>query len=127
MGSGLVYSTYSFAEVKSFVQDVTPALLANIEAEFDKVAQMDPPQPTRTSVSIPSLSRQDARLLTSSIRLIHKHLAVVVLVVVVAVVALLMLLNPSFHALISPLSYPKHQVPVAMPIGRSEKKVLKRF
>lgn len=43
--------TCSLTEVKSFVQDVTPALLANIEAEFDKVAQMEPPQPTRTSVS----------------------------------------------------------------------------
>jgi cytoskeleton-associated protein 5 len=34
-------------EVKSFVEDVSPALLANIEAEFDRVAKLDPPQPTR--------------------------------------------------------------------------------
>ncbi|KAI7849124.1 armadillo-type protein [Circinella umbellata] len=40
---------YIGPEIKSFVQDVTPALMANIEAEFDKVAQMDPPQPTRTT------------------------------------------------------------------------------
>ncbi|KAI9315486.1 armadillo-type protein [Dichotomocladium elegans] len=39
-------------EIKSFVQDVAPALLANIEAEFDKVAQMDRPQPTRTSADV---------------------------------------------------------------------------
>lgn len=38
-------------EVKSFVQDVSPALLANIEAEFEKVSKMDPPQPSRTTVS----------------------------------------------------------------------------
>ncbi|KAG0164625.1 Microtubule-associated protein, microtubule dynamics during spindle orientation [Apophysomyces sp. BC1034] len=34
-------------EVKSFVQDVTPALMATIEAEFDKVAEMEPPKPTK--------------------------------------------------------------------------------
>lgn len=40
------------AEVKSFVQDVSPALMANIEAEFDKVAQMEPPQPTKAPVKL---------------------------------------------------------------------------
>lgn len=38
---------YIGPEVKSFVQDVSPALLATIEAEFDKVASMEPPQPTK--------------------------------------------------------------------------------
>ncbi|KAI8882635.1 ARM repeat-containing protein [Backusella circina FSU 941] len=34
-------------EVKSFVEDVSPALLANIEAEFERVSKLDPPQPSR--------------------------------------------------------------------------------
>lgn len=34
-------------EVKSFVEDVSPALLATIESEFEKVSKMDPPQPTK--------------------------------------------------------------------------------
>lgn len=38
---------YIGPEVKSFVQDVSPALLATIEAEFDKVGSMEPPQPTK--------------------------------------------------------------------------------
>lgn len=38
---------YIGPEVKSFVEDVSPALLANIEAEFEKVSKMDPPQPTK--------------------------------------------------------------------------------
>ena len=33
--------------VKSFVEDVSPALMANIEAEFEKVSKLDPPQPTK--------------------------------------------------------------------------------
>ncbi|KAI8071463.1 armadillo-type protein [Gongronella butleri] len=33
--------------ILSFVQDVSPALMANIEAEFEKVSKEDPPQPTR--------------------------------------------------------------------------------
>lgn len=36
-----------FSEVKSFVEDVSPALLATIESEFEKVSKMDPPQPTK--------------------------------------------------------------------------------
>lgn len=38
---------YIGPEVKSFVEDVSPALLANIESEFEKVSKMDPPQPTK--------------------------------------------------------------------------------
>jgi hypothetical protein len=34
-------------EIKSFVEDVSPALLATIEQEFEKVSKMDPPQPTK--------------------------------------------------------------------------------
>ncbi|RUO96555.1 hypothetical protein BC936DRAFT_141846 [Jimgerdemannia flammicorona] len=37
-------------EVKSFVQDVNPTLLAAIEAEFAKVAEMEPPKPTKATV-----------------------------------------------------------------------------
>ncbi|KAI9254442.1 armadillo-type protein [Phascolomyces articulosus] len=48
---------YIGPEVKSFVQDVTPALMANIEAEFDKVAQMEPPTPTRTTAESQAASR----------------------------------------------------------------------
>ncbi|KAI9250400.1 armadillo-type protein, partial [Helicostylum pulchrum] len=38
---------YIGPEVKSFVEDVSPALLATIESEFEKVSKMDPPQPTK--------------------------------------------------------------------------------
>ncbi|KAI9483394.1 MAG: armadillo-type protein [Benjaminiella poitrasii] len=34
-------------EVKSFVEDVSPALLATIEQEFERVSKLDPPQPTK--------------------------------------------------------------------------------
>lgn len=46
-------------EVKSFVEDVSPALLATIEQEFERVSKMDPPQPTKApagSVSFDSIS-----------------------------------------------------------------------
>lgn len=29
------------------MEDVSPALLATIESEFEKVSKMDPPQPTK--------------------------------------------------------------------------------
>lgn len=38
---------YNYIEVKAFVEDVSPALLATIEQEFEKVSKMDPPQPTK--------------------------------------------------------------------------------
>ncbi|KAI9279535.1 armadillo-type protein [Sporodiniella umbellata] len=38
---------YIGPEVKSFIDDVSPALLANIETEFEKVSKMDPPQPSK--------------------------------------------------------------------------------
>lgn len=40
--------------MKSFVEDVSPALLATIESEFEKVAKMDPPQPTKGDVDMVS-------------------------------------------------------------------------
>ncbi|KAL1917720.1 uncharacterized protein VTP21DRAFT_3554 [Calcarisporiella thermophila] len=39
-------------EIKSFVTDVNPTLLATIEAEFEKVGGMEPPQPTRVSTEL---------------------------------------------------------------------------
>jgi hypothetical protein len=33
------------------VEDVSPALLATIESEFEKVSKMDPPQPTKGAVT----------------------------------------------------------------------------
>ncbi|OAD02874.1 hypothetical protein MUCCIDRAFT_142534 [Mucor lusitanicus CBS 277.49] len=38
---------YIGPEVKSFVEDVSPALLATIEQEFERVSRLDPPQPTK--------------------------------------------------------------------------------
>ncbi|KAI9004872.1 armadillo-type protein [Phycomyces nitens] len=48
-----VLRLYIGPEVKSFVQDVTPALMAIIDTEFDKVAQMEPPKPTRAAAEDP--------------------------------------------------------------------------
>jgi cytoskeleton-associated protein 5 len=39
-----------YVEIKSFVEDVSPALLATIEQEFEKVSKMDPPQPSKAPV-----------------------------------------------------------------------------
>lgn len=47
-------------EVKSFVEDVSPALLATIEQEFERVSRLDPPQPTKApagAVSCPCKKR----------------------------------------------------------------------
>ncbi|KAI8994916.1 armadillo-type protein [Pilobolus umbonatus] len=38
---------YIGPEVKAFVEDVSPALLATIESEFERVANLDPPQPSK--------------------------------------------------------------------------------
>lgn len=45
---------YYLLEIITFVQDVSPALMANIEAEFEKASKLDSPQPTKglTAVSI---------------------------------------------------------------------------
>ena len=37
--------------VRNFVQDLNATQLATIDAEFDKVADKAPPQPTKSSVS----------------------------------------------------------------------------
>lgn len=37
--------------MKSFIEDVSPALLANIETEFERVSKLDPPQPTKGPVT----------------------------------------------------------------------------
>lgn len=57
---GGINSFFRFAsiEVKSFVQDVNPTLLATIEAEFAKVADMEPPKPPKASVSLFYLSKR---------------------------------------------------------------------
>ncbi|RUS19776.1 armadillo-type protein [Endogone sp. FLAS-F59071] len=46
-----VLRLYIGPEVKSFVQDVNPTLLATIEAEFAKVADMEPPKPPKASAT----------------------------------------------------------------------------
>ncbi|CAO3632931.1 unnamed protein product [Cunninghamella echinulata] len=47
-----VLRRYIGPEIITFVQDVSPALMANIEAEFEKASKLDPPQPTKaTAVS----------------------------------------------------------------------------
>ncbi|KAM3584347.1 hypothetical protein VKS41_003168 [Umbelopsis sp. WA50703] len=51
---------YIGPEVKSFVQDVSPALLATIEAEFDKVASMEPPKPSKGNVDEAEDNNNDA-------------------------------------------------------------------
>lgn len=45
---------YIGPEIKSFVEDVSPALMALIEQEFEKVSKLDPPQPTKTSKGLVS-------------------------------------------------------------------------
>ncbi|CAO3629819.1 unnamed protein product [Cunninghamella blakesleeana] len=42
-----VLRRYIGQEIISFVQDVSPALMANIEAEFEKASKLGPPQPTK--------------------------------------------------------------------------------
>ncbi|ORX54518.1 ARM repeat-containing protein [Hesseltinella vesiculosa] len=49
-----VLRQYVGPEIITFVQDVSPALMANIEAEFDKVAKLDPPMPTKGAVAAPA-------------------------------------------------------------------------
>ncbi|KAF7730601.1 Microtubule-associated protein, microtubule dynamics during spindle orientation [Apophysomyces ossiformis] len=51
---------YIGPEVISFVQDVTPALMATIEAEFEKVAKMEPPKPTKGAAEAESGGGSDA-------------------------------------------------------------------
>lgn len=51
---------YIGPEVKSFVQDVSPALLATIEAEFDKVASMEPPKPSKGNADEGEETNNDA-------------------------------------------------------------------
>lgn len=34
------------------MEDVSPALLATIESEFEKVSKMDPPQPTKGNAMV---------------------------------------------------------------------------
>ncbi|KAI8099122.1 armadillo-type protein [Halteromyces radiatus] len=43
---------YIGPEIITFVQDVSPALMATIESEFEKVSKLDPPQPTKFSASV---------------------------------------------------------------------------
>jgi cytoskeleton-associated protein 5 len=43
---------YAIIEIITFVQDVSPALMANIENEFEKVSKMDPPQPTKAPAAV---------------------------------------------------------------------------
>lgn len=45
-------------EIATFVQDVTPALLATIESEFEKVSKSDPPLPTKTSAPVSCLAHR---------------------------------------------------------------------
>ncbi|KAI8334829.1 armadillo-type protein [Chlamydoabsidia padenii] len=46
-----VLRMYIGPEIITFVQDVSPALMANIESEFEKVSKMDPPQPTKVAAA----------------------------------------------------------------------------
>jgi len=50
----MTYQWYH-VEVKSFVEDVSPALLATIEQEFERVSRLDPPQPTKAPAGAVSL------------------------------------------------------------------------
>ncbi|ORZ13461.1 armadillo-type protein [Absidia repens] len=43
---------YLGPDIIAFVQDVSPALMTNIENEFEKVSKMDPPKPTKTSTAL---------------------------------------------------------------------------
>jgi len=41
--------------VRTFIQDLNPTQLATIDAEFEKVADQAPPQPTKSSVSFTNI------------------------------------------------------------------------
>ncbi|CAO3595984.1 unnamed protein product [Absidia cylindrospora] len=43
---------YLGQDIIAFVQDVSPALMTNIENEFEKVSKMDPPKPTKTTSAL---------------------------------------------------------------------------
>ncbi|KAI8051432.1 armadillo-type protein [Syncephalis plumigaleata] len=42
-----VIRMFAGPDIRAFVQDVSPAVLANIDAEFERVAALPPPQPTK--------------------------------------------------------------------------------
>ncbi|KAG1428216.1 hypothetical protein G6F58_000673 [Rhizopus delemar] len=51
---------YIGPEIKSFIENVNPALLTIIETEFERVSKLDPPQPTKGSCKIMNVDDRNA-------------------------------------------------------------------